>query len=139
VRADELAQSACLRALEKAEGFEPGTHLDRWLFRLTQRLWFNELRRDAIRVGGGLVALEDSNIMDPRLDPEAHLLGREVLLAVMRLPEAQRAAVLLVYVEGYSYKDAALILEIPIGTVMSRLAVARSKLVQEFRTNREVG
>ena len=50
----------------------------------------------------------------------------------MALPEAQRSAVLLVYVEGYSYKEASAILEIPIGTIMSRLAGARSKLANKF-------
>ncbi len=61
-----------------------------------------------------------------------NLLAREVLLEVMALPEAQRATVVLVYVEGYSYKEAAEILGIPIGTVMSRLAGARGKLSDTF-------
>ncbi|MCP5083966.1 MAG: RNA polymerase sigma factor [Alphaproteobacteria bacterium] len=138
-RADDLAQAACLRALEKADQFELGSHLDRWVFRLTHNLWINELRKQAVRVGGGLAAIEETELVDPKHDPEMNLLGREVLLGVMRLPEAQRAAVLLVYVEGYTYRDAAKVLNIPVGTVMSRLAVARGKLVEEFRDESEVG
>ena len=138
-RADDLAQAACLRALEKADQFELGSHLDRWMFRMTQNLWVNELRKQAVRVGGGLAPIEEAELVDGKLDPEMSLLNREVLLGVMRLPEAQRTTVLLVYVEGYSYRDAAMVLNIPVGTVMSRLSVARGKLVQEFRDESEVG
>lgn len=138
-RADDLAQASCLRALEKAEKFESGTHLDRWLFRLTHRLWMNELRKQAVREVGGLANIDDMDLIDPKLDPENNLLGREVLLGVMRLPEAQRVTVLLVYVEGNSYREAAEILDIPIGTVMSRLAIARGKLVKQFHDESDVG
>ena len=56
-----------------------------------------------------------------------------MLLEVLALPEAQRTTVVLVYVEGYSYKEAADMLDIPIGTVMSRLAAARGKLAGKFK------
>lgn len=138
-QADDLAQAACLRALEKAEHFEVGTFFDRWIFRLTQRLWFNELRKNAIRAGSGLVNIDEIELRDNALDPESNLLGREVVMDIMHLPEAQRVAVILVYVEGHSYRDAAMILDIPVGTIMSRLAVARSKLAQKFRTESDVG
>jgi len=138
-RADDLAQAGCARALEKASHFEVGTHLDRWMFRLTQRLWINELRKQTVRTGGGLASIEDTDLVDPNLDPEMNMLGRELMLEVMRLPEAQRSTVLLVYVEGYTYREAAMVLDIPVGTIMSRLAVARGKLVQKFRDESEVG
>ncbi len=138
-RSDDLTQAACLRALEKADKFKSGTHFDRWMFRLTQRLWINELRKQAVRTGGGLASLDETDLVDPGLNPEMNLLGREVVGEVMRLPEAQRTTVLLVYVEGYSYKEAAEILDIPIGTIMSRLAVARGKLAQKFSDKVEVG
>lgn len=137
--ADDLAQSACMRALEKANQFEVGTHFDRWLFRLTQRFWINELRKQAVRTGGGLATIDEIELIDPNLDPELNLMGREILLEVLKLPEAQRTTVLLVYVEGYSYRDAAMVLDVPIGTIMSRLAVSRGKLVQKFRPESEVG
>lgn len=126
--AEELAQSACVRALEKADGFVPGTHLDRWIFRLTKRIWLNELRARHVREGAGLVAAEDIDL--PAGDPtsEANIFLAEVLSKVNTLPEAQRMTVVLSYVEGYSYRETAEILEIPIGTVMSRLAAARKTL-----------
>jgi len=130
-RANDLAQAACLRAIEKAHQFVDGTTLDRWIFRIAQRLWFNELRSDAVRRGGGLATIDEIDIPDPKSDPETNLYAREVLLSVMGLPEAQRATVLLVYLEGYSYKEAAETLEIPIGTVMSRLSAARAKLADD--------
>lgn len=132
-RADDLAQSACLRAMEKATQFEAGTKLDRWMFRITHNLWINEMRKDTIRRGGGLIAIDEAQIADPRQNPEKDVLGQQIRQSVLRLPEAQRQTVMLVYVEGYSYKDAAMILDIPIGTVMSRLATARTTLGTKFR------
>ena len=127
-RADDLAQAACLRALDKADQFQAGTELDRWMFRMTQRLWLNELRADTVRRGKGLLPIEETDLPDNKNDPQANLLARQVLSEVMKLPEAQRVTVLLVYMEGYSYREASDMLDIPIGTVMSRLAAARSKL-----------
>ena len=80
-----------------------------------------------------MTAIEDIELTDDRPDPESNILAREVLLEVLALPEAQRTAVVLVYVEGYSYKEAAELLDIPIGTVMSRLAAARGKLAGKFK------
>ncbi|MEM9094833.1 MAG: RNA polymerase sigma factor [Pseudomonadota bacterium] len=127
-RADDLAQMASLRALEKAHLFEPGTALDRWVFRIAQRIWLNELRAETVRQGGGVSQVDDIDLPDERASTETNVFARQVFATVMALPEAQRTAVVLVYVEGYSYKEAAAILEIPIGTVMSRLAAARARL-----------
>jgi RNA polymerase sigma-70 factor, ECF subfamily len=138
--ASDLAQATCLRALEKALLFEPGTHLDRWLFTMARRIWLNEMRAAAVRRGGGLVALEDIEIEEPRPGPETNIFAREVFQAVGALPEALRATVLLVYVEGYAYREAAEILEIPVGTVMSRLSAARAKLATMLQIKKsEVG
>lgn len=130
-RANDLAQSVCLKALEKAEQFEPGTHLDRWMFRIAQRSWINEIRSDAVRRGGGLVTINEIELPDTTYSgQEMNLFARQMLKRVMELPEAQRMTVLLVYVEGFSYKEASKILDIPIGTVMSRLATSREKLAK---------
>ena len=126
--ANDLAQATCQRALEKAAGFEPGSHLDRWMFRMAQRIWLNELRSQAVRRGSGLVSIDEIELADNKPGTETNILAAQVLREVNHLPEAQRVAVLLVYVEGFSYKDAAKVLEIPIGTVMSRLAAARARI-----------
>lgn len=130
--ADDLAQTVCIRALEKSELFLDDGRFDRWIFRMTQRIWLNELRSNAIRRGGGLVPVEELELSANSPDPETNILTSEVLREVMALPEAQRSTVLLVYVEGYSYREAGIILDIPIGTIMSRLAGARSKLAAKF-------
>ena len=126
--ADDLVQTTCVRALDKADQFQAGTHLDRWMFRMAQRIWLNELRSRKVRTGGGLVPVEDVDLADNAPGVETNILARDVLNRVNALPEAQRTAVMLVYVEGFSYKDAAEVMEIPIGTVMSRLAAARKRL-----------
>ena len=124
-----------MRALEKTAQYQPGTHVDRWLFVIARRIWLNEMRAAKVRNAGGLVPLEDTELPAPGPDTETNILAREVLRQVMALPEAQRETVLLVYVEGYSYREAADILDLPIGTVMSRLASARGKLAaSEDRT-----
>ena len=129
-RAKDLAQTACVHALEKSSLFEPGTHLDRWIFRMTQRLWLNDLRAETVRRGRGLLPIEELDLPDTGSDQQSNLFFKQVLSEVMSLPDAQRVTVLLVYVEGYSYKEAAETLDIPIGTVMSRLSAARSRLAK---------
>ena len=84
-----------------------------------------------MRTGGGLVPVEDIDIADTKPGTEVNILARQVLNKANALPDAQRQAVFLVYVEGFSYKDAADMMEIPIGTVMSRLAAARKRLGAE--------
>ncbi|MEM6308516.1 MAG: RNA polymerase sigma factor [Pseudomonadota bacterium] len=126
--AEDLAQTTCLRAIEKSENFESGTHIDRWMFRMMHNLWINEVRKQKVRTGTGLVAVEDVGLVDEKPNSEANIFTTEVLSAVGALPEAQRMCVMLTYVEGYSYQETADILDIPVGTIMSRLSNARRKL-----------
>ena len=128
--ADDLAQASCLKAIEKIHQFAEGTAFDAWVFRIAKNTWINELRANTVRRGGGLVPTEEFELADTKSGPESNLSGAEALEAVMALPEAQRTTTFLVYVEGYSYKETADMLDIPIGTVMSRLAASRKKLAQ---------
>ncbi len=126
--ADDLVQQTCLRALERVEQFEAGTRLDRWLFSILHSIWLNEIRAQRVRLGQGFVDAEEALVVDGTRDTETHVLANQVLRLVNALPDAQRAAVFLAYVEGLSYKEVASVLDIPIGTVMSRLAAARAKI-----------
>ena len=126
--ADDLVQATCLRALERADQFMPGTRLDRWLFSILHSIWLNETRARRVRQGQGFVDAGDALTFDGAYDTETHVMAGQVLRQVNALPEVQRTAVFLVYVEGLSYREVAGILDIPIGTVMSRLAAARAKL-----------
>jgi RNA polymerase sigma-70 factor (ECF subfamily) len=128
--ADDLVQATCLRAIERADQFVPGSRLDRWLFAILRSIWLNEVRSRRIREGGGFVDAEDALVIDGAKAIETSVLAAEALKAIGQLPEAQRETVLLVYGEGYTYSEAASELGIPIGTVMSRLAAARSTLAK---------
>ena len=128
--ADDLVQATCLRALERADQYVPGTRLDRWLFAILRSIWFNELRSRRVREGAGLVAAEEALSVDGAKTVETNVLASEVLTEIRRLPEAQREAVLLVYAEGYTYAEAAEALGAPVGTVMSRLYAARTALAK---------
>jgi len=128
--ADDLVQAACLRAIERADQFAPGTRLDRWLFSILRSIWLNEVRSRRIREGGGFVDAAEALTVDGASQIEANILVNEVLAAIARLPEAQRESVLLVYAEGYTYAEAAAALGVPIGTIMSRLATARAAIAK---------
>jgi RNA polymerase sigma-70 factor (ECF subfamily) len=123
--ADDLVQATCVRAIERADQFQSGTRADRWLFSILRSIWLNEVRSRRVREGGGFVDASESLVVDGGHEIETNILAAQVLTEVGRLPEAQREAVLLVYVEGLTYREAAEVLAAPIGTVMSRLAAAR--------------
>ena len=126
--AEDLVQATCLRALERSHQFEAGTRLDRWLFSILHSIWLNEIRAARYRKGEGLVDAESALVFDGIREIETNILAAQVLKEVQTLPEAQRETVFLVYGEGLTYREAAEILAIPIGTVMSRLAGARARL-----------
>ncbi|MEM7505879.1 MAG: sigma-70 family RNA polymerase sigma factor [Pseudomonadota bacterium] len=128
--AQDLAQATALRALERVEQFRPGTRLDAWCFTILGSIWRNELRARKVRLGTGHIAVEDVGLADPTPGVEVNILARQVLSHMASLPEAQRQTLYLVYVEGFSYAEAAAQLDIPIGTVMSRLANGRKRLKQ---------
>ncbi|MBM7068570.1 RNA polymerase sigma factor [Actibacterium sp. 188UL27-1] len=126
--ADDLTQSTCLRAIEKAGQFRVGTNLTAWLLTICRSIWLNQLRAQKIRITQSLDVTPENLLCDMQPEIETHIFAAQVFSQVMQLPEAQRETVLLVYVEGFGYREAAGILDIPIGTVMSRLATARRKL-----------
>jgi len=128
--AEDLVQATCVRALERAHQFQPGTKLDRWLFSILNSIWKNEIRSQKIRQGQGFVDAGEVLVTDGEKQMETNILAAQVLAEVQSLPEVQRATVFLVYAEGFSYKEAAEALDVPMGTVMSRLAAARAKLGQ---------
>ncbi len=126
--ADDLVQATCLRALEKRHLFKSGTHLDRWLFSILANIWRNDLRSQKIRKTQEITGNEPELVFQGEAAMETNILASQVLTEVMKLPDAQKEVVLLVYMEGLKYREAAEFLDVPIGTIMSRLAAARSKL-----------
>lgn len=127
--ADDLVQDACERALASLDRFEPGTRLDSWVLKILQNRWLDRCRAATVR--GPALPLEDAVEAvggDGRRDGEARLELAAVSRALAELPEEQRLVLVAVCVDGLSYKEAAELLEVPIGTVMSRLARARRRL-----------
>jgi RNA polymerase sigma-70 factor (ECF subfamily) len=128
--ADDLVQIAVERALQRHDQWRPGTRLDSWMFTLMKHAWIDETRSRARRnrvfsppEAGEHVAGEDAGTTERRLQ------AREVEAAMARLPEDQRLAVALVLVDGMSYREAAEVLETPIGTLTSRLVRGRQALL----------
>jgi RNA polymerase sigma-70 factor, ECF subfamily len=135
--AEDLVQRVCVRALERQHQLQPGTSTLSWLFSIAHSVWLNEVRAQQIRRHGSIQWSEElaDTVADPAApSPEMYTLHRQIISAVERLPDAQRAVMLLVAVEGLSYREAATVLEVPIGTVMSRLARARQTIGELFVT-----
>jgi RNA polymerase sigma-70 factor (ECF subfamily) len=128
--AENLVNATCARAIARADQFVAGTRLDRWLFALLRSIWLNETRARRIRERGGFADGEDALSIEGAHLIETNIVAAEVLNGIGRLPEAQREMVLLVYGEGYSYVEVSVAMEIPIATVMTRLAAARAALAR---------
>jgi RNA polymerase sigma-70 factor (ECF subfamily) len=123
--AEDLVQETLARALSGAAGFRRGGNLRGWLFSIMHNAFISSVRRRR--------AAEqelDDNLPELRQSPSQldRLEIRDVLAALSRLPEAQRAALVLIALEDFTYAEAARVLEIPIGTLMSRLARGREAL-----------
>ena len=130
--ADDLVQAACERALAREHQFQEGTRFDSWMFRIVQTIWIDQLRAREVRKEDGDVAEERLGTDAPVRVIEARLALAEVRRAVERLPPDQRTTLMLVTVEGLSYKEAAAAAGVPVGTIMSRLARARTALQQQL-------
>ncbi|HUA77478.1 MAG TPA: sigma-70 family RNA polymerase sigma factor [Acetobacteraceae bacterium] len=124
---EDLAQAACERALARAGQWQPDTRLDSWMFRITQTIWLNRLRARAVgeRYRAEL-ARGEAAASAPQA--EERLMLTKVAEKVLELPDEQRIVLMLVTVEGLTYREAAEIAGIPIGTVMSRLHRGRKAL-----------
>ncbi|MGK3143623.1 sigma-70 family RNA polymerase sigma factor [Pantoea sp. C2G6] len=128
--AEELVQSTCVRALERSAQFTPGTRIDRWLFSILHSIWISELRARKVRQGQGFVDPDALLASDRHAADDDSRHFQRIMQQVHALPEAQRNALFLVYVEGLTYQEAAETLAVPIGTIMSRLAAARATLAR---------
>jgi RNA polymerase sigma factor (sigma-70 family) len=128
--ADDLCQAAIERALKSRDQWQQGTRLDSWMYRITRNLWIDERRAAGRR--GVQTPIDDKVVQiagDGAAEVEAGALRGDVDGAMARLPDEQREVVMLILVEGYAYREAAGILEVPIGTVTSRLARGRETLM----------
>jgi RNA polymerase sigma-70 factor (ECF subfamily) len=137
-KGDDLVQETCARALSRLAQWETGTRLDSWMFRIAQNIWFDQRRAHKVR--GDAVDIDQAYDIpgdDGRDIAEFRLTLREVSEGIAELPADQQVLIALVCVDGLSYKEAAEVLEVPIGTVMSRLARARRALFDKANQSRK--
>ena len=128
IEADDLVQAACERALARRHQFQEGTRFDSWMFRIVQTIWIDQIRARKVRREDAELSGVKVGSDEPVRRLEARLSLGDVRRAVACLPTDQRAALLLVTVDGLSYKEAAAVVGVPVGTIMSRLARARVAL-----------
>ena len=131
--ADDLVQVTLERAWARRRQWRPGTSLEAWMFTIMRHAWIDEARARGRREGRSAPAEAAEIVADPmapglELRREADAVRR----AVARLPEDQRLAVALVLVDGLSYAEAAEVMEVPTGTLTSRLGRARAALIAEL-------
>lgn len=133
--ADDLVQNTMIRVLER----DVPEHVDliKWCFRICRNLWIDEYRAQKVRQkAANDPEIRDEQIVNGTQAVHDKLRLREVNRAMEQLPEQQRAIISLVALEGMSYKDVAATLDIPLGTVMSRLARARASLSKHLQLGR---
>lgn len=117
-------------ALRNCDQFTPGTKMDSWMYRIVQTLWLDNRRKATRR--GAAVDPDDVHLSDGGKAaslPEARLMLARTRAAMRELPEGQREVLALVAIEGLSYREVAETLDLPVGTVMSRLSRARDALL----------
>lgn len=127
---DDLCQVAVEKALLARHQWQPGTRMDSWMYRITRNAWIDQ-GRARTRVAQTFLPAEAGEAVghDGARAIEARLELAQVQRAMAELPDEQREAVALVLIEGLAYKEAAAVLEVPMGTLTSRLVRGRQALL----------
>lgn len=129
---DDLVQSACERAIKKG-GERGDAPLDRWMMRVTRNLWADGHRARTRRAETVIEDDSPEHGFDGEQALGAATMLEQVRGVVVQLPQEQRDVLALVAMEGHSYREASEQLDVPIGTVMSRLARARAALADHMQ------
>jgi RNA polymerase sigma-70 factor (ECF subfamily) len=139
-RADDLVQSCLVRALAKSHLWQPGTDLRAWLFTILHNQHVNDVRR-AVREGVTVPVEDASAALTVPSTQGASLQLRDLDRAMARLSEEQRQVLLLVGLEGMRYEEIATVLDVPVGTVRSRLSRGRDTLryLMDMKSREEQG
>jgi RNA polymerase sigma-70 factor, ECF subfamily len=133
--ADDVVQIAVERALTRLDQWRSDARLDSWMFKIVRNAWIDELRSRGRRNKVFLPEEAGENVGTDSMARETDLLALQSAMA--RLPQEQREAVSLVLVEGLPYREAADVLDVPIGTLTSRLARGREALQAMLGTEGE--
>ena len=128
--ADDLTQATIERALRSKAQWQPGTRIDSWTYRIMRNLWIDTARSRS-RKEKVEAPPEEAELLgeDPRESMDASVDLARMMKAMSRLPDEQREVVALILIEGFAYRDASEMLDLPIGTVSSRLVRGRMALL----------
>lgn len=127
--ADDLLQATVEKALRRQDSYNPAFKIDSWLFKIMQNHWIDEKRKMSRR--GTNVPIEDQYSLvgeDGERTQEQRFAAQKLLAVMASLPEPQQMVVALVLIDGQTYEEAAALLNVPVGTIMSRLFRARKTL-----------
>src|SRR5438445_3211776 len=127
--ADDLTQASVERALRSKGQWQPGTRLDSWCYRIMRNLWIDTARSRSRKEKLEAPPEEAERVgEDPREAMDAALDLKRIMAAMERLPDDQREIVALILIEGFGYREVSEMLDLPIGTVSSRLVRGRTAL-----------
>lgn len=128
--AHDLTQITIERALRARMQWQEGTRLDAWLYRIMRNCWIDTVRSRA-RTGRVMAPEEDGEHVghDPTGQMDAKIDLERLMQAMEKLPPEQREVVALVLIEGFGYRETAELLDLPIGTISSRLVRGRTALL----------
>ena len=129
--ADDLVQDALERALSRLDNWQTGESPRRWLFTIMHHLFIDQMRKIGRRGETAMLPLDAEEALSAPADQFGAMVSREIVDALQAISPDRRAALLLVAVEGFSYAEAATMLGVPAGTLMSRISRARAQL-REF-------
>jgi len=131
----DLLQETIVRMLEK--NVPDDADVRKWAFRVCKNIWLDQLRAQKVRrLWAEKTAFEIDNSQDGQKIADEHIALEEVKQIMAELPEDQRTILSLVAVEGFSYKETAEMMNVPVGTVMSRLSRARAAIAGTLGQNR---
>ena len=132
-RDDELVQAACERLLKHQHRLQPDTRLDSWLYRVIRNLHLDSLRSASVQDRGVEQMRQVADVSARNADSlEGEMALHEIQRGMAALSEEHRTVLMLVCVEGLSYRETADILQVPMGTVTSRLVRARKALIEQL-------
>lgn len=128
--ADDLTQAAIERAMRSKAQWQPGTRLDSWCYRIMRNLWIDTARARSRKEKVEAPPEEAETVgEDPRPAMDAAVDLKRIMAAMERLPDEQREIVALILIEGFGYREVSEMLDLPIGTVSSRLVRGRTALL----------
>jgi RNA polymerase sigma-70 factor (ECF subfamily) len=126
--AEDMVQDCLARAIGRLHMWQPGSNMRGWLFAILHNQFVNAARRRTVRPDQVALAPGHEKLQSAAPEQESLHALRDIDRAIAALPEDQRQTVLLIGLEGFSYEEAADILAVPVGTVMSRLSRGRRRL-----------